>query len=118
MFSMPTALRPPVAQEVDEEADFRCKVPNLDYPSPRGDIEQGGAIVRLVQDLDDYQNGSGLRIHGNSTSWNEGNELLEDAWEIGDIFYRKWWWCLDQKVIDVSNRKRLERGLGRLKMVD
>jgi hypothetical protein len=74
--------------------------------------------VRLVQDLDDYQNGSGLRIHGNSTAWSERNELLEDAWEIGDIFYRKWWWYIDQKVIDMSNRKRMERGLGRLRMVE
>jgi hypothetical protein len=117
MFSLPSSLRPLVAQEADEEATFPCKVPYGNSAATENGIKQGGAIVSLVQDLDDYRDGSGLRIHGNSTTWSEGNELLEDSWEIGDHFFRKWWWCLDQKVIDVSNRKRMERGLGRLRMV-
>jgi hypothetical protein len=117
MLSMPSALRPPVAQEVDEGVAFHFRVPNASSPSTSNSIKQGSAIVSLVHDLDDYEDGGGLRIHGNSTAWSEGNELLEDAWEIGDHFYRKWWWCLDQKVVDVSNRRRMERGLGRLKMM-
>lgn len=74
--------------------------------------------MRLVQDMDDFQDGGGVRVHGNTTAWHDGNELVEDSWEIGDVFYRKWWWCLDHRIVEVSNRKRRERGLGRLKMVE
>jgi hypothetical protein len=119
MLSMPSAFRPAVAQEVDGEASFPCNISSGGgRPSISSSVKQGGAIVSLVHDLDDFQNdGGGLRVHGNSSTWSDGNELLEDAWEIGDHFYRKWWWCLDQRVVDASNRRRLERGLGRLRMV-
>jgi hypothetical protein len=103
--------------KVDEDATYPCKVPYGNSAANENGVKQGDAIVSLVQDLDDYRDGSGLRIHGNSTTWSKGNELLEDSWEIGDHFFREWWWCLDQKVIDVSNRKRMVRGLGRLRMV-
>jgi hypothetical protein len=99
MLSMPSAFRPPVAQEDDNAPT------------------QSNAIVQLAHDLDDPQDGVGLRVHGNSTSWAGGNELIEDAWEIGELFYKKWWWCLDQRVVEVSNQRRKERGLGRLRTV-
>ncbi|KAJ4371181.1 hypothetical protein N0V83_004397 [Neocucurbitaria cava] len=83
-----------------------------------GGIRQSSAIVRLVQDLDDFRDGGGVRVHGNTSTWSEGNELVEEAWEIGDLFYRKWWWCLDQHVVEASNKKRGQRGLGKLRMVD
>ncbi|CAO2655766.1 Nn.00g045690.m01.CDS01 [Neocucurbitaria sp. VM-36] len=132
MLSMPSAFRPPVAQEDDDDLDhLSAFVPvSLDplrspssHDSPRmfsgdGGIKQSGAIVRLVQDLDDFRDGGGVRVHGNTSTWSEGNELVEEAWEVGDVFYRKWWWCLDQRVVEASNRRRGERGLGRLTMVD
>jgi hypothetical protein len=92
VLSLPSHLRPAVAQGDDN-------------------------VVRLVQDLDDPQDGVGLRVYGNSTSWSEGNELVEDAWEIGELFYEKWWWCCDRRVVEVSNRRRRERGLGGLKVI-
>jgi hypothetical protein len=55
-------------------------------------------------------------VHGNSTAWAEGNELREDAWEIGEVFCGKWWWCLEREVVEASNRRRRERGLPRLRM--
>lgn len=131
MLSLPSAIRPPVAQEVDD--DPRVPTPNpisLDplrmpdlHQSPESStsssgIKQSTAIVQLVQDLDDFQDGGGVRVHGNMTAWGQGNELIEESWEIGDVFYRKWWWCLDQRVVDVSNKRRRERGLGRLRLVE
>jgi hypothetical protein len=102
MLSMPSLFRPPVAREEgDDDA----------MASIGGEIRQSTAIVQLAQDLDDMQDGGGIRVHSDSFTC----ELHEDSWEIGDVFYKKWWWCLDQKVIAVSNRRRNERGLPRLK---
>jgi hypothetical protein len=113
MLSLPSALRPPVAQEEDSD---EVQSPSYTSSTCRG-ARQSKAIIQLVQDIDDFQDGGGIRVHGNTTTWCEGNELVEDAWEVGDVFYRKWWWCLDQRVVETSNRRRRERGLGSLKMV-
>lgn len=120
MLSMPSAIRPPVAQEEDGDEDC-CQSSAANSPSQsdaslRGGVKQSKAIMRLSLDLEGVQGGEGLRIHGNTSTWSEGNELTEDAWEIGDEFYRKWWWCLDQNIVEISNRRRRERGLPRLKM--
>lgn len=105
MLSMPSSFRPPVAQEEgDDDAIASDRVGG-------GGIRQSTAIVQLTQDLDDMQDGGGIRVHGDSFTC----ELHEDSWEIGDVFYRKWWWCLDQKVIAMSNNRRKVRGLPRLK---
>lgn len=116
MLSMPSVFRPPVAQE--ENGDEQLSP--LSTESLPGSVQyakQSTAVMRLVQDLDDLQDGGGVRVHGNMTTWNEGNELAEEAWEIGDIFYKRWWWCLDQKIVETSNRWRRERGLPRLKLI-
>lgn len=68
--------------------------------------------MRLVNDLDDSSDG--VRIHGNMVGWNLGSELEEEAWEVGEVFYKNWWWCLDGKIIANANRRRRERGLGPL----
>ncbi|KAF2830571.1 hypothetical protein CC86DRAFT_463849 [Ophiobolus disseminans] len=120
MFSMPSAFRPPVAQEDDGTEDC-CYSSAVSSTSPSqglvgGGVKQSKAIMRLTLDLECVQGGEGLRVHSNTTSWSEGNELTEDAWEIGDEFYRKWWWCLDQRIVETSNQRRRERGLPRLKM--
>lgn len=94
MFSLPSAVRPPAAQ--DDEAGL------------------SGPIMRLVQDLDHFQDG--VRVHGNMSGWGEGSELVEEAWEVGESFFRNWWWCLDGKVLEVTNRRRRERGLGALRI--
>lgn len=89
MFSLPSMCRPPIAQDDDESG------PNK-------------AIMRLVTDLDDSKDGA--RIHGN-VGWEAGNELAEEAWEVGEAFYKNWWWCLDGRIIGITNRRRRERGL-------
>lgn len=111
---MPSAFRPLIAQEDDQAC---AAFPTSGSDKTSTGIKQSGAIVQLVQDLDDFQDGGGMRVHGNTTTWSEGNELLEESWEIGDLFYQNWWWCLDQRIVDVSNRRRRERGLGRLRIV-
>ncbi|KAF2036555.1 hypothetical protein EK21DRAFT_83512 [Setomelanomma holmii] len=121
MLSMPSAFRPPVAKEEEDGAEPCWSLPSF-AASPRSasidsGIKQSTAIVQLVQDLDDLKDGGGVRVHGNTTTWCEGNELTEEAWEIGAAFYRKWWWCLDQRIVELSNRRRRERGLPRLKMI-
>ena len=67
-------------------------------------------------DFEGAGDNAGVHVHGNTTTWGEGNELTEDSWEIGNLFYKKWWWCLDPKIVEVSNRRRRERGLSRLSM--
>jgi hypothetical protein len=79
ILSMPSELRPPVAEEADEGVAFHFQIPNASSPSTSNSVKQGSAIVSLVHDLNDYEHGGGLCIHGNSTTWSQGNELLEDA---------------------------------------
>lgn len=95
MLALPSPFRPPVAQEAEGEG-------------------QRTAIVRIMHDLDDFRDG--IRNHGNTSTWANGNELVEEAWEIGEVFYQHWWWCLDQEIVEWSNQKRKERGLGRLQI--
>lgn len=121
MLAMPSTLRPPVAQE-DDDDDDRCEISKVrdaanDSGPFLGGIKQSKAIVQLVHDLDGVEEGAGIQVHGNTTTWGEGSELMEECWEIGNLFYRNWWWCLDQKIVEVSNRRRRERGLSRLRMV-
>lgn len=97
MLALPSALRPPVAQ--DDEGDSQA---------------QGKAVMRLVQDLDDFK--EGVRVHGNMAGWGKESELVEEAWEMGECFYRNWWWCLDGRVVDLTNRKRRARGVEALRL--
>ncbi|KAF9741299.1 hypothetical protein PMIN03_003454 [Paraphaeosphaeria minitans] len=90
MFSLPSKTRPPIAQDDDEEGVSK-------------------PIMRLVIDLDDYQDG--VRMHGNLVGWEASSELSEEAWEIGKVFYKNWWWCLDGKIIATTNKRRRERGM-------
>jgi hypothetical protein len=76
---------------------------------------QGKGIMQIIHDIDDSQ--EGVRVHGNiGGTWGEGSELVEEAWEVGEKFYRNWWWCLEGKILEVTNRRRRERGLGRLRL--
>jgi hypothetical protein len=97
VLSLPSMCRPPVAQEDDPVCTAQSK-----------------AVQRLAHDLDDMQ--EGVKIHGNMVGWGDSNELVEEAWEMGECFFRNWWWCVDQKSIETTNRRRKERGLGVLRL--
>lgn len=92
IFALPSAVRPPVARDEDGKT----------------------GVMRMAYDLEDIPDG--LRVHGNLSSWGDGNEMAEEAWEIGGQFFRNWWWCLDSRVLELTNRQRLKRGLGRLRI--
>jgi hypothetical protein len=112
MLAMPSKLRPPVAREEDDEGRW----PSVSGFGTSSSASQSKAITQLVQDVDDFQDGGGLIVHGNSVAWGQGNEYVEEVWEVGESFYRKWWFCIDEKIVAQSNRRREERGLGRLRL--
>ncbi|KAJ8114956.1 hypothetical protein OPT61_g3277 [Boeremia exigua] len=117
LFAMPNRLRPSIAQEDDDGGSNAPGIWLSSGPTGGGlPPGQGKAVSRLIQDIDDFQDGGGLMVHGNSVAWGQGNEFVEEAWEVGESFYRNWWFCLDQKIIDQSNKRRNERGLGRLRL--
>jgi hypothetical protein len=70
--------------------------------------------MQIIQDLDDFKDG--VRVYGLGVGLGEGNELVEESWEVGESFFKNWWWCLDRSVIDISNRRRRERGLQGLRI--
>lgn len=53
--------------------------------------------------------GGGLRIWGS-------NPFAKDAWEVGQLFYSKFWWAIDSDVVASSNKLRLRRGENALKI--
>lgn len=117
MLAMPNKLRPPIAQEDDGPGSDTAE--KWSWSSCKQGATPAGqckAIVQLVQDIDDLEDGGGFIIHGNSVALGQGNEYVEEAWEVGESFYRKWWFCLDKKIVDQSNKRRLERGLRRLRL--
>ena len=65
------------------------------------------AVVNLLMDIDDET--EGMRIRGED-GWDSGN------WEVGEKFFRNWWWALDREIVENSNRLRAERGAGRLRL--
>ncbi|KAF2864994.1 hypothetical protein BDV95DRAFT_613142 [Massariosphaeria phaeospora] len=97
ILSLPSMFRPPVAQD--------------DEPCGTG---QANAIQRLMHDLDDPQGGA--RVYGNAVGWDSCSELVEDAWEMGQCFYRNWWFCIDPNAMATSNRRRRERGVCALRL--
>lgn len=65
------------------------------------------AIMQIVFDIDDTA--EGFRVNGI-------NEFDSKAWEIGEAFFRNWWWSLDREVLENTNRLRARRGLGHLRL--
>ncbi|KAF2020894.1 hypothetical protein BU24DRAFT_487418 [Aaosphaeria arxii CBS 175.79] len=91
ILALPSALRPQVAREDD------------------GGDGQSKAVFQLIQDADDMN--EGCRVHATLLGWDGPNEMEEEAWELGEMFFRNWWWCFDGRVLASTNRKRRERGL-------
>ncbi|PVI01639.1 hypothetical protein DM02DRAFT_727806 [Periconia macrospinosa] len=100
MLSLPSMYRPPIAQEDGDDCGT-------------GQIT---AIQRLAHDMDDLR--EGFRVHGNAVGWVNCSELVDDAWEMGETFYRNWWFCIEPRVVVTTNRRRRERGLRALRLED
>lgn len=116
MLSLPSKMRPAIAQEDDDDGSNVFNVWSFSQTAGSAAPGQSKAVTQFVQDLDDFQDSGGIRVHGNAVAWGAGNEFVEEMWEVGESFYRKWWFCLDQKIIDQTNKRRKERGLGRLRL--
>ena len=67
-----------------------------------------------MHDLDDLQEGA--RVYGNTAAWDGCSELSETAWEMGECFYRNWWFCVDPAAVVATNRRRRGRGLRALRL--
>ncbi|KAM0206209.1 hypothetical protein ACHAQI_008508 [Fusarium lateritium] len=98
ILALPSGPRPVIAREDGDE----------------GGGGQAKAVMQIVHDLDDAADG--CRIRGNVMAWGEGSELAEEAREMGECFYKNWWWCFDGKVVNMSNLRRRQRGLGCLRI--
>ena len=77
--------------------------PQFRPPSARDPM----AVMYLALDVDD--DAEGVRIRGS-------NELDEKSWEIGQTMFKNWWWAFSRSIIDNSNRLRMNRGAGQLRL--
>lgn len=66
------------------------------------------ALAQMMSDMDD--DAEGFRVSG-------GGSFNVADWEVGQAFFRNWWWALDRSVIDRSNALRAKRGAGRLQLL-
>ncbi|KAL6807992.1 hypothetical protein GGI42DRAFT_319441 [Trichoderma sp. SZMC 28013] len=59
------------------------------------------ALVNFAYDFED--NAEGVRIYG-------GDPYDPNSWEVGQVFFERWWFIFDRDVIENSNRWRQLRG--------
>ena len=77
--------------------------PEMRHPNARDPM----ALVFLVQDLEDTE--EPCRVDG-------PNGLSDKDWEIGEVFFKHWWWTLDRSIIENTNKLRQRRGAARLRL--
>ena len=73
----------------------------------KGDMPS--VTMQLMFDMKDA--GGGLRVWGS-------NPFDEDNWEIGPLFFQKWWWALNSEIVKRSNQIRTQRGEDILRLKD
>ncbi|KKP07225.1 hypothetical protein THAR02_00655 [Trichoderma harzianum] len=66
-------------------------------PNAKGPL----ALVNFAYDFED--NSEGVRIYG-------GDPYDPNSWEVGQVFFERWWFIFDRDVIENSNRWRQLRG--------
>ncbi|KAL6836730.1 hypothetical protein J3E69DRAFT_322366 [Trichoderma sp. SZMC 28015] len=66
-------------------------------PNAKGPL----ALVNFAYDFED--NAEGIRIYG-------GDPYDPNSWEVGQVFFERWWFIFDRDVIESSNRWRQLRG--------
>ncbi|KAM0328024.1 hypothetical protein ACHAQA_005425 [Verticillium albo-atrum] len=65
------------------------------------------ALMNFAYDMEDQA--EGVRIWG-------GDPYDETGWEVGQVFFERWWFIFDRDVVAQSNRLREMRGAARLRM--
>jgi Domain of unknown function (DUF3425) len=103
----PPALTPTPLQLTTPHLPY---IPLLPFPSLRQKLLLAGSLVPSEELWDDFTRGD-IRVWG-STPWES------TGWEIGERFARKWWWVLDQGVLDRANFWRAVRGERALRIED
>ena len=77
----------------------------LDLPEEarpeRARDDYANVTTRLVLDMKDHK--GGLRVWG-SDPFNGNN------WEVGQLFYERWWWAFPEEIIENTNALRKIRG--------
>jgi hypothetical protein len=105
--TIPPSLFPTPLQSTTPHAPY---IDLLPFPSVRNKLLQAGDLINSYEMWNDL-------THGDSRVW--GASPWEDSgWELGVGFVRKWWWVLDQGVLDKGNFWRGVRGEGRLRLED
>ena len=89
---------------VRERLIYVFKLPPSQRPPAARDPN---AVANIVYDIDDPT--AGFRVVG-------GVEFDPDNWEVGQAFFKNWWWALDRAIVARSNSMRAARGLQALKM--
>lgn len=62
------------------------------------------ALLQVAYDIEDVTDG--FRVNG------EGME--REDWEVGEAFFKNWWWALDRHIVETSNAWRQRRGQNQL----
>lgn len=98
VLSMPDGVRPPVAGGTSVPASAASD-------GGEGSGDGGGgvpmALVQLSYDME--HTAEGIRI------W--GPDIYDPrAWEVGQVFFEKWWFIFDREVVEQSNYWRRMRG--------
>ena len=73
----------------------------------KGDMPS--VMMQLLFDMKDA--GGGLRVWGS-------NPFDEENWEVGPVFFQKWWWALNSEIVKRSNQIRTQRGEDVLRLKD
>ncbi|GAA6006935.1 hypothetical protein JCM10207_009145 [Rhodosporidiobolus poonsookiae] len=97
-YKLPPSLRFSITQQTVPHHPF---FDGLIFPSLRDRLillKDQYPLQELISDLS-----GALKIHGTDI-------LKPEEWEISETFLRKWWYVVDQDVLDISNRWRQERG--------
>ncbi|KAE9365607.1 hypothetical protein N431DRAFT_387927 [Stipitochalara longipes BDJ] len=105
--TVPPSLLPTPLQSTAPHMPYIDLIP---FPSVRNKLLQAGDLINGHEMWHDL-------AHGDSRVW--GNSPWEDSgWEIGVRFVRRWWWILDQGVLDRGNFWRGVRGEEALRLQD
>lgn len=112
MFAMPSDSRPPVVQEDDsgtidvDQNDMFTDTPR--FPSPIGAASQSQPSFNSSRISMTSKLVVTPACIGNIVALKQSNDFVEAVWGVKELFCRRRW-CLDQKIIEQSNKRRRGR---------
>ncbi|KAL9105549.1 MAG: hypothetical protein Q9227_009293 [Pyrenula ochraceoflavens] len=97
-------VRERILQMLSQPPDFRPR--NFRLPSSSNFDTPQPIILQILWSIKDA--GGGLKVWGS-------DPFKEENWEIGEVFFRDFWWALERGIVERSNRLRERRGEGGLR---